>query len=144
MNNTPKSPSNSARPSWAPTTSFGRLLLSKQTGQEFVPSPISFRDSERHHAEARRGGRPAPHMAVQAFADYQGLPLRLIESYIKQGFMSVYGDEDSHYVEVKLAKRELSAIGRRIKSRTPRKPQPGPWGRIFQKASASSFSTKLK
>lgn len=115
MNNTPKSPSSSARPSWAPTTSFGRLLLSKRNGQEFVPSTISFRNSERHHAEARRGGRPAPFMAVQAFADYQGLPVYLIESYIKKGFMSVHGEEDSRYVEVKVAKRELSAIGRRSK-----------------------------
>jgi len=88
-------------------------LFSKQTGQEFVPSTISFRDSERHHAEARRGGRPAPYMALRAFADYVGLPLHLLESYIGQGLLSSLGDPESRYVEVKVAKRELSSIGRR-------------------------------
>lgn len=95
------------------TSAFARLLHCNRSNQAFAPSTISFRNSERHHAEARRGGQPAPFMPVRAFADFVGLPLPLLESYINQGLLSALGDAHSRYVEVKLARRQLSAIGRR-------------------------------
>lgn len=94
------------------TSAFARLLHCNRIKQAYAPSTISFRNSERHHAEARRGGQPAPFMPLRAFADYVGLPLTLLQSYITQGLLSVLGDSDSRYVEVKVAKRELRAIGR--------------------------------
>ena len=97
------------------TSAFARLLHCNRIEKAYAPSTISVRNSERHHAEARRGGQPAPFMPLRAFADFVGLPLHLLESYINQGLLSALGEPDSRYVEVRLAKRQLSAIGRRIK-----------------------------
>jgi hypothetical protein len=54
-------------------------------------------------------------MPLGRFADYVGLPLYLLQSYVEQRLLSVVGSADDRYVEVEVAKRELSTIAARNK-----------------------------
>jgi hypothetical protein len=92
------------------STAFARLLFANRNDQEFIPAKISFRESERQHAQASRGTRLPDYMPVRDFADHAGLPLYLIELYIGQGLLATLGEPGDLYLSVKLAKRQLAEL----------------------------------